>query len=284
MSTSCWPRALDLFAGLIADGNRCEMTAECTAGSRCVSASGTGGAAGGYYDPYNPPPRPSRTTPIGGLGICARAQQANEPCNSSSDCDSSTNLVCMTPDFRCGPPPGHLKPCNLNSPTSINQNELCDTSMELTCDLNSLLCRKPPGEGDPCLVGMLSSDCGAASALVCVGFGVGTCRKPAARGEACGASAIAPCAAGLTCRPTQPDGIGVCGDPPGLGEPCDSTGACANPYVCTYYGRCEAPGPKHFAETCTANTQCASLRCDFLNDTLRICGMSQQPSSVRAAR
>jgi hypothetical protein len=265
----------DLFTGLIHDGNRCEMTAECAAGSRCVGGSGAGGGPG-YYDPYNPPPPPSTTTPVGGLGICARAQVANEPCNVSSDCDMAANLVCLAPDFLCGPPPGHLQRCNFTSSVMLNQNDLCDTSMHLTCDTNTLTCRKPPAEGDPCLSqGLPTNDCGSPT-LVCVGFGIGTCRRPSARGEACGASAIPPCAAGLTCRPTQPDGIGVCGDPPGRGEACDSTGACASPFVCSYYGRCEAPGTKHFAENCTDNAQCASLSCQFVSESIRVCGPSQR--------
>ena len=48
-----------LLVGRIADGNRCDMTAECAAGSRCVVGSGAGGASGGHDDPYNPPSPPA---------------------------------------------------------------------------------------------------------------------------------------------------------------------------------------------------------------------------------
>ena len=274
----------DLLVGRIADGNRCDMTAECAAGSRCVAGSGAGGASGGYYDPYNPPPPPqqSATTPVGSSGICSRAQQLDEPCNVSSECDVSANLVCRTSDFRCAPPPGHLKQCNINSLTPVSNGSLCDTSMGLICDLNSLICRKPPGEGEPCVSqGLATGQCATTTPLVCVTFGfsgVGTCKRPGARGDACGGQAIAPCGAGLTCRPTQSDGIGVCGDPPGLGEPCDSTGACASPYICSsYYGRCQMPGPKHLTESCTEHAECASMQCEFGGDTSHICVPSGLP-------
>ncbi len=268
----------DIFTGMVADGNRCDMTAECAAGSRCVGG-GTGGAPGGY-DPYNPTPPPATTMPVGGLGICARAQQANEPCNTTAECDLSANLVCQASNFQCGAPPGVSQRCNLNPlATSINPNELCGKG--LVCDFNSLLCRRLPGEGDPCFSqGTPTGQCGTSSTLVCVGFGsggIGTCKRPGARGEACGAHAIAPCGAGLACRPTQPDGIGVCGDAPGRGEPCDSTGACANPNVCSpYYGVCQAPGPKHLGEDCTTSEQCVSLSCQPVALSVGICVPAQQ--------
>jgi hypothetical protein len=250
-----------LLVGRVVDGNRCDMTAECAAGSRCVNGSGTAGAAEGNDDPYNPPSPQQSATIVNGPGICSRAQQANEPCNVTSECDVAANLVCRTSDFRCGPAPRHLEPCNIDLVNQVIDGSLCDTSMDLICDLTSLTCRKPPGEGEPCLAQpSTASNCSTATPLVCVGFGfegVGTCKRPGARGEACGAQAIAPCGAGLACRPTQPDGIGVCGDPPRLGEPCDSTGACANPYVCSYYGRCQTPGPKHVGESCMENGECS---------------------------
>jgi hypothetical protein len=270
-----------LLAGRVADGNRCDMTAECAAGSRCVSSSGAGGAPGGY-DPYNPPsPQQSATTPVGSLGICSRAQQANEPCNVTSECDVSANLVCRRSDYRCAPPPGHLQKCNFDPISGMVDSGLCDTTTNLVCDFDSLLCRKPPGEGEPCVAqGLPSGQCSTSTPLVCVGVGfsvIGTCKRPGARGDACGAEAIAPCGAGLACRPTQPDGIGVCGDPPGVGEPCDSTGACANPYICSDYGRCQVAPPKHLNESCTDGAQCASLRCENLTGAISVCVPSERP-------
>jgi hypothetical protein len=271
-----------LLVGRIADGNRCDMTAECAAGSRCVSGSGAGGTSGGY-DPYNPPPAPQQTatTPVGGTGICSRAQQTNEPCNVSSECDVTANLVCRTSDFRCAAPPGHLQQCNFNPVSGTIDSSLCDAKMGLVCDLNSLLCRKLPGEGEPCVSqGSATGGCDTSTPLVCVTFafsGVGTCKRPGARGDACGAQAIAPCGAGLACRPTQPDGIGVCGDPPGVGEPCDSTGACASPYICSsYYGRCTMPGLRHLAESCVEHTDCASMQCETVAESIRICVPSRR--------
>ena len=43
-----------------------------------------------------------------------------------------------------------------------------------------------------------------------------------------------------------------------------------------YYGRCQMPGPKHLAENCTENAECASLRCESLSEFVRVCVPSQQ--------
>jgi hypothetical protein len=268
-----------LFTGRILDGNRCEMTAECAPGSRCAGSSTGGAAPDPYYPQPQPPPR-SPVTPVGGLGVCTRAQGANEPCNDSNDCDRSANLVCRQTEYRCGPPPGLLETCNVNILSPIADETLCDTTMGLACDPNTVTCNKRPVEGQPCLsddqaLGTCSTD----TPLACVGFefGLGVCRRPSARGQACGASAIPPCAAGLACRPTQPDGIGVCDDPPGLSQPCDPSGACASPYVCASSGRCMAPGPKHVGEECEQDADCDTLSCLYPGAAFGFCAPTNRP-------
>jgi hypothetical protein len=261
------------FVGLVPDGSRCDMTAHCTPGSRCVGhVSGTGGMPG-YYPPQLTS-LPTAFTPVNGLGVCSRAQRDGEPCADTTQCDRSANLVCREPEFVCGPPPGQSEMCNVSLVNPEIAENLCDTSKGLTCQGQTRICSRPPGDGQPCTPpGLPVPTCD--TNLVCVGAtfnGVGICKRPAARGEDCGAQAIPPCASGLACRPTRKDGIGVCDDPPGVGEPCDSSGACANPTLCSFYTRrCTTPGPKHTADQCSSHEECNSLLCDSLTAPTHVC-------------
>ena len=80
------PACATLFTGYIPVGERCDMTAECTAGSFCLS-QGTG----------------QNVTSIGGsgtLGVCFAYQLAGEACNTSDDCQpplacDPTTLLCQ---------------------------------------------------------------------------------------------------------------------------------------------------------------------------------------------
>jgi hypothetical protein len=80
------PVCATLFVGYIPVGERCDMTAECTSGSYCLS-QGNG----------------QQVTSLlgsGSLGTCFPFQGLNAPCNASSDCQSP--LICSPSTFTCG--------------------------------------------------------------------------------------------------------------------------------------------------------------------------------------
>jgi len=74
-----------IFAGNIPVGERCDMTAECVAGTYCLSQA-TGKAI-------------TSVTGGGTLGVCFRYQQQGETCNVDGDC--LPPLTCSPATFVC---------------------------------------------------------------------------------------------------------------------------------------------------------------------------------------
>ncbi|HEY6478167.1 MAG TPA: hypothetical protein VI456_16430 [Polyangia bacterium] len=80
------PACAGLFVGYIPVGERCDMSAECTSGSFCLS-QGTGQPA-------------TSIAGSGTLGVCFAYQQVGDPCNVTDDCApplacNPTTLLCQ---------------------------------------------------------------------------------------------------------------------------------------------------------------------------------------------
>ena len=81
------PACAGLFTGYIPIGERCDMTAECTAGSFCLGQT-TGQSI-------------TSITGAGTLGICFAYQESGAPCNSTADCDPAAALTCNPTSLVC---------------------------------------------------------------------------------------------------------------------------------------------------------------------------------------
>jgi hypothetical protein len=81
-----------VFTGYVPVGERCDMTAECVAGTFCLSqATGT---------------NQTSLMGSGSLGVCFPYTEVGGVCNTTSDCDPTTMpaLVCDTSSFTCQSP------------------------------------------------------------------------------------------------------------------------------------------------------------------------------------
>jgi hypothetical protein len=240
-----------LFVGQIPVGLRCDMTAECVSGSRCVASTALGGAAA------SPP----------SFGVCEPYRALGESCNDSSDCDPAGGLYCRDLDRTCAAPAAAGEPCG-PSPTAplTMQTIACDAAQGLFCDPTALVCRHLAEAGQPCQAGTAVPACDPdpALALACVGAAVnppGLCEGPGGAGDACGGTALPGCASSLACLPTQADGIGTCGPAPGVGAPC-AGGVCAGSAACDPDTLlCTTPGAAAIGSPCTANADCVSVNC-----------------------
>jgi hypothetical protein len=257
----------DMLVGHVANNRACNLSEECTSGSRCLS--GTPG------NPGNPIPGAGGTggTVIATPGICVPYQRAGEPCNQSSDCEP--RFTCRTPAYTCGLKPQLGEPCAVEFDMVTGYPiSTCDTSQGLYCDQpfngqpTNGVCRRYPLDGQPCnQFSLPQCDPDPMLGLRCNQFS-GTCRRPGNEGDACGGPAIPPCREDLGCHPTQADGIGICGAIPGLGEPCFDR--CVSPAVCLGT-RCVSPGAARIGEPCTSDTDCAALSCNGFQSGQRTC-------------
>jgi hypothetical protein len=250
----------DMLIGHVPDGRACNLSLECTRGSRCVSGTsgggyGIGGAGGALV-----------ATP----GVCARYQPEGEPCNLPSDCDPARHS-CHTPDYVCGPKSQRGEACTVQLDITGSAVDDCDASQGLFCDQTfSSSCQRYPTDGEPCNP-FTFPQCDPAPelALTCNQF-TGTCRRPGGEGEACGGPALPPCRADLACRPVQADGIGTCGAIPTLGERC--LDRCASPAICAG-SACVSPGAAAVGAPCAYDHECGSMSCSGFQAGRRVCAV-----------
>ncbi|RYZ08259.1 MAG: hypothetical protein EOO73_09365 [Myxococcales bacterium] len=234
--------------GTLAEGEDCELDAECSGNQYCKVASAC-------------------------PGECAPYEQAGEKCASNDHCASG--LKCSGQGF-CVAPSQAGEACQQGEP---------DCADGLIC-LGEDAARKVPGKclvieevldgkaGDPCSLDESLCTAGFACEIKTVAPLAGECVPRVAAGAACRAAFPDECPDDQYCQlPENPLNPGTCTAKPAAGEPC-AKGVGAEANVCAPYARCDAGVCRelaHAGESCSADETCYSGHCDGACVTANAC-------------
>jgi hypothetical protein len=233
------PSCQAAIEGTAAEGDDCELDAQCSGNQYCKVASAC-------------------------PGQCAPYEQAGGKCVSNDHCASG--LKCSAMGF-CVAPSRKDEACQQGEP---------DCADGLIC-LGEDAAAKTPGKclviedvlsgeaGDPCsLDGSLCAG-GLSCEIKTVLPLAGECVPRVAAGAACRAAFPDECPDDEYCQlPVNPLDAGTCTKKPAAGEPC-AKGVGAEASICAPYARCDDGVCRelaHAGESCSADATCYSGRCD----------------------